>query len=146
MRGDVIDNLLRKCPIYRGTFASDEVYKFALSRWPALAVFNNKPRAHEGEHWTVVYIDERGRGGEYFDSYGLRPPTSIERFLNERCQDWDFNGERIQSLVSNYCGLYCVMYCWYKCRGKTINEMLNVFTTDTMLNDYIVQRFIKSLS
>lgn len=144
MRGDVIDKLLQKCPFYIGTFASDELNKIMHSRLPMLAVFNNRPRKHKGEHWTVLYISRHGRG-EFFDSFGFKPSSAIERFLNEHCAQWNYNDKRIQSFVSKSCGLFCVMYTWYKCKGKTLAELLSVFSSDTMLNDYIVRKFIKSL-
>src|ERR1043165_1393347 len=142
MRGDYIDKRLRKCKIYRGTFAADELYKLERCRRPCLAVLNAPARKYPGEHWTVIYLDDR-ENGEYFDSYGLVPSKAVMRFLNKNCIQWKYNAMRIQSTISTFCGLYCIAYCVFKCKGKNMKEFLNTFTTDTMLNDYIVKRFLR---
>ena len=38
-----------------------------------MLVCNTDPAHRAGEHWVVMYVDDEGKFGEYFDSLG-RPP------------------------------------------------------------------------
>src|ERR1043165_4927568 len=95
--------------------------------------------------WRALdsYLFRRQRYGEYFDSYGLMPRNTVKRLLNKNCITWKYSSMRIQSSVSVFCGLYCIAYCMFNCKGQSMKELLNMFTTDTMLNDYIVKRFLR---
>lgn len=133
--------LKRKCKIFRGTLAADELRQINV-RQRGVYIVNTDPRAKPGEHWVVIYSDSRGRG-EYFDSYGREPTDSIIRFMNASFREWTFNNKQLQSVLSTLCGKYCIMYCLYKCNGKSMNDMMKLFSNDTALNDYVVSRYVK---
>ena len=130
--------LKRNCPIYRGTFASDEL-PTNISR-PCVIVVNTDPASRPGRHWICMYFDTDGHG-EFFDSFGMRPKRVFERYLNEKCIAWTFNLKQMQSLISRFCGHYCIWYCMLKSRNVSLNELVRTLTTDTGLNDYLVHRF-----
>jgi len=46
------------------------VYADRLPNEPRLLVCNTDPSHRLGEHWVVIYVDDEGRYGEYFDSFG----------------------------------------------------------------------------
>ena len=50
---------------------------------PRLLVCNTDPSDKPGQHWVCIHVED-GRG-EYFDSFGRRPTTLFERYLNRHC-------------------------------------------------------------
>jgi hypothetical protein len=48
----------------------------------------------------------------------------------------------LQSLVSHVCGHYCIFYCIHRSRNKNINAIINLLTSDTGLNDYLVHNYV----
>ena len=66
---------------FRGVFASDELPICALTS--SLYVCNTDPSTKGGEHWIVIYFDEKRRA-EYFDSFGMHPTVSeFEEFMTK---------------------------------------------------------------
>ena len=142
MRGDEIDRLLRSCKVYRGTYAADELHYIARHKRPLLAVINTHDRKSPGEHWTVIYLRNYNYG-EYFDSYGKKPSIRVQTFLNDNCLKWTYNAQCLQSELSISCGYFCLVYCIFKCSGKRMKDMLKIFSTDTLHNEYILKRFLQ---
>lgn len=136
-----IENLLRKrCGrIFLGVFAIDRLPQRLPPRRPLLLVCNTDPHDEPGEHWITLFIDNHG---EYFDSFGREPPHIFKSYLDKYCTDWIRNDRPLQSVLSSFCGHYCVFYCLYKCLNFDILTIVNIFSNDTALNDYIVHRFV----
>jgi hypothetical protein len=122
--------------IFQGIYSID-----TLPETPRLLVCNTDPSHKPGQHWVALYVDSRRRG-EYFDSFGRRPPGIIEDYMNRHCVDWLFNVRQLKSAVSNYCGFYCCFYCVLRCRGVDLTRIVNSFTDDTGFNDSIVRNFV----
>ena len=47
---------------------------------PHLLVCNTDPSDKPGQHWVCIHVEDGH--GEYFDSFGRRPTTLFERYLN----------------------------------------------------------------
>jgi hypothetical protein len=122
--------------IFQGVFSAD-----TLPDKPRLLVCNTDPSSKPGSHWIVIFIDLKGRG-EYFDSFGRKPTTLFENYLNKNCTRWIFNTRQLQSIVSSYCGFYCCFYCMLRCRGFDLTRIVKIFTRDTGFNDSIVRGFV----
>jgi hypothetical protein len=139
MESTVIDQVLKKkCVVYRGIYASDELPTTMCL--PSVIVVNTDPASRPGQHWICMYFGEDGHG-EYFDSFGVRPPNTFERYLNKHCTAWTFNNKRMQSIVSKFCGHYCIWFCMMKNRKVTLYELERTMTEDTGLNDFLIHRF-----
>lgn len=121
---------------FQGVFSVD-----TLPEKPRLLVCNTDPATWPGEHWVAIFADSKRRG-EYFDSFGRKPPAVLERYMNEHCIDWVYNARQLQSVVSSYCGFYCCFYCMFRCRGFDLTRIVNLFTRDTGFNDSIVRGFV----
>src|SRR6267154_1783407 len=103
MDSAVIDRVLKKrCTIYRGVYACDELPDTVLR--PFTIVVNTDPADRPGQHWIYIYFDEVGHG-EYFDSFGLRPKSVFERYIDKHCIAWTFSKKQMQSLVSRFCDI-----------------------------------------
>src|ERR1700759_1919208 len=110
MNSDVIDKVLRKnCGIYRGVSACDKLPDVVVR--PSVIVATTDPASRPGRHWICVYFDGDGHG-EYFDSFGMRPPLVFERYFDRHCFPWSFSNRQRQSLVSRFLRtlLYMVLY------------------------------------
>jgi hypothetical protein len=62
--------------VFQGVYSID-----TLPETPRLLVCNTDPSYKPGQHWVALYVDSRRRG-EYFDSFGRKPPAIIEHYMN----------------------------------------------------------------
>lgn len=75
-------------------------------------VYNLDPHYKSGSHWVANYIDITGHTCYYFDSYGMKPPAQIEKFmkwlvLQDPSMKLQSNGRRLQ-YSNTECGMYCI--------------------------------------
>jgi len=78
------------------------------------AVFNLDPSYKGGSHWVALFINITKKEVNYFDSYGIKPPEQIARFMrNLTLQDkklkLQFNSRRFQFKDSE-CGMYSMIF------------------------------------
>lgn len=128
-------------PVFGGVFASDELPEY-IQPGKRLYVANTD-RAHQpGQHWVAFYFDSDG-GCCYFDSYGHYPLLDcFIAFMERNSKHWRFNYKRIQHAKSTLCGHYCVFFGIHVCRGKTMEQIAEMFDVDTNFNDIMVADFI----
>lgn len=124
-----------------GIFASNKLPRVLPMRRPLLLVCNTDPDTRPGEHWVVIYLGKDGYG-EYFDSFGNPPMDIFRKYLDRHCTRWTRNFEQLQSALSAFCGHYCVFYCLFKILSYSLNSIVNCFSHDTALNDYMVHKFV----
>lgn len=78
------------------------------------AVFNMDPHFKDGSHWIALAVDLERNCVCYFDSYGMRPPVQVQRYmryltLQEPKLTLQRNGRRFQFSHSE-CGTYCIYF------------------------------------
>lgn len=110
--------------------------------YPQALVFNTDPCTEPGEHWVAVYLTPDGQG-EYFDSYGVPPTGRVKRFLGQRTWNVIYNGVQLQGLLSSTCGHYCLFYLLHRCRNYSMEDIVNMFSSDMNENDKHVRDFIE---
>ncbi len=66
----------------------------------------------------------------------------LENYLFKYNSTINYNKYALQSLYSNYCGLYCVLFIIFKCKRKSFYNFLDIFKTDTLINDYEIKKLI----
>lgn len=136
MNSDEIERFLNsRLEYFDGVFSID-----TLPDAPRLLVSNTDPANLPGRHWVAVYVDNGH--GEFFDSFGRRPSAAFERYLNSHCLSWIFNDRQLQSVISKFCGHYCIYYCMLRSMGFDMRKIVRSFSSDTGLNDALVNRFI----
>ena len=143
MNTSQIFNLLaRRC---RGTllgiFPADMLPQNLPARRPLLLVCNTDPSHKRGEHWIVIYFDVSGTG-EYFDSFGMETKPIFHHYLTRHSVSYIRNREQLQSSISRFCGHYCVFYCLFKRLNYSMKDIVNCFSNDTSLNDFIAHKFV----
>jgi hypothetical protein len=141
MNSTKINRLLKKrCGnIYLGVFPIDKLPHKLPPRRPLLLVCNTDPHDKPGDHWVVLYIDIIG---EYFDSFAQYVPRTFQLYLDKYCNTVTVNNKILQSVMSAYCGHFCIFYCLMKTLSYSMSDIVDAFTSDTALNDYIVHQFV----
>jgi len=76
--------------------------------------FNLDPHYKNGSHWMAAYINIPNKKFYYFDSYGLRPPKQIYKYMQwmtiqEPNMELGWNGKRCQRKQSE-CGTFCIYF------------------------------------
>jgi len=90
MNTQQIDSIVRRyVRRFHGVFSAD-----CLPDNSRLLVCNTDPAHRPGEHWVVMYVDDEGRFGEYFDSLGRPPPVAFRRYLDRHCRYWSYNNRQ----------------------------------------------------
>lgn len=126
-----------------GVFPADKI----VERWhkPCAFVFNLDNSTQPGSHWVSIYVTKNS-DGFYFDSYGLLPtvPNHI-RVLRKNCRQLRYNTVQLQSESSKVCGQFCIMFLFFMCRGGTLFEFQNIFSSNLKNNDRIAYTFVDKI-
>jgi len=77
-------------------------------------IYNLDPSDKEGSHWIASFTDIPAHKTYYFDSYGMRPPKQVARFmrsltLQDPSMKLEYNARRFQFKESE-CGMYCLYF------------------------------------
>ena len=79
-------------------------------------VFNLDNHLGKGTHWVALVIDTdvKKPGVFYFDSYGMKPPKQVRRFMEDLAYEepraiFGYSGRRFQYSNSE-CGMYSIMF------------------------------------
>lgn len=77
-------------------------------------VYNLDPSNKGGSHWIASFTDIPAHKTYYFDSYGMKPPPQIARFmrsltLQDPTMRLKFNARRFQ-YGDTECGMYCLYF------------------------------------
>ena len=77
-------------------------------------IYNLDPHYKGGSHWVATFINKREKTCNYFDSYGMRPPKQIYRFMQWLAIQMPdiqlgWNGRKFQFSDSE-CGMYSMYF------------------------------------
>ena len=114
-----------------------------ITKHPACFVANLDSSSGPGTHWVVFYLPAPGQL-EFFDSYGNTPAYYVGPISNfqSKFNYMNYNPLRLQSNSTAVCGQYCVYYLYFRCRGKTLMNILSSFVTKNICNDKLVYHFV----
>jgi hypothetical protein len=90
------------------------------------AIFNLDPHFKDGSHWVACFVDLNKEKVYYFDSYGIKPPEQIAKFmrsltLQDPNLELEFNGRRFQFQGSE-CGMYSLYFIISMLEGANFKE------------------------
>ena len=77
--------------------------------------------------------------------FGRRPCQPFCSFMDRHCINWTYNDRQLQNILSTVCGAYCVFFAIYKSYGHDMHRIVCAFTDNTMINDRLVDRFVRKL-
>ncbi len=89
-------------------------------------VYNLDPHFKSGSHWVANYIDIPGHACYYFDSYGIKPPEQVERFMKwlttqDPKMKLEYNARKLQT-KNTECGVYCIYFIARMLLGDKFKE------------------------
>lgn len=101
-----------------------------------------------GTHWTAFYVE--GSSKVYFDSFGVIPPLSVQRFLRNK---YVYSTKHIQNIQSEICGYYVLYFIWFmwnhRNRIKDVRKrfcaFLRLFSSDPTKNKTLLAKYIDPL-
>ena len=65
--------------------------------------------------------------------------------MDRHCINWTYNDRQLQNILSTVCGAYCVFFAIYKSYGHDMHRIVCAFTDNTIINDRLVDRFVRKL-
>ena len=113
---------------------------------PSVFIVNTDPIKLPGTHWTCFYFPTEGPD-EFFDSAGRHPcfyRTNFMKFLEKNTNAFIINNKAIQGLYHPTCGHFCLFYAFHRCRGMSLEYIVDQFSTNKITNDIDVIHFVKS--
>jgi hypothetical protein len=102
-------------------------------------IFNLDPHYKNGSHWIACFIDVVKNECYYFDSYGMKPPKQIYKFmqwltLQEPTMKLGWNGRRFQRSDSE-CGMYCMYFLDRMIAGESFLKFCRRAPPDSFMLD-----------
>lgn len=99
-------------------------------------IFNTDPHDKPGTHWIGVFIDNKKKTLDYFDSLGKLPNKHIASFLKYfKKYQFTFNQKEHQKGGSN-CGVYSCYFIIQRLKGKSFEDITKKLIPDKMMTDY----------
>lgn len=99
-------------------------------------VFNIDPHDKPGKHWLSIFIDNKNKTVDYFDSLGHVPTKNISSFLKHfKTYKLNINYKAYQKGGSQ-CGIYAIHFLIERLRGETFKEIKNSGISDTKMKRY----------
>lgn len=100
-------------------------------------VFNLDPHYKSGSHWVASFIDIPKKQYYYFDSYGMRPPNQVYKFMQWlTIQEPDLvlkmNAKRFQKKESE-CGMFCLYFIIRMLEGESFEDFCRRNPSDELM-------------
>ena len=111
---------------------------------PYIFILNTDSENGAGEHWCVAYLEKVGGKCEFFDPYGIPPWFyGFDRLLKKYSSGLVYSQKCVQCLTSRACSHHCLLYSFYRCRGYSMNEILNLYSDyDMHYNEKFAEKFV----
>jgi hypothetical protein len=88
-------------------------------------IVNLENSNEDGSHWVALYNDKKEDFTEYFDSYGLKCPTEVIKFVKQNFRKpIYYNDTQLQKDTSKRCGYFCQYYIRSRASGKEPYDVL----------------------
>jgi hypothetical protein len=99
-------------------------------------IFNTDPHNKPGVHWVSVFIDNRNKIVDYFDSLGNNPNKNICSFL-KHFKNYHFNFNKVKHQKAGaQCGVYACFFLNQRLKGITMADINKQIISDKMMIAY----------
>ena len=105
-------------PSFRGVLLLDTLPKKPNKKECGIVNFDKSDGS--GMHWVAWY--KNGKNKIYFDSYGVRPPNKIIRYLGKPIR---YNTDQVQPAGEVFCGHLCLYVLKELSAGHEFQKVLN---------------------
>ena len=109
-----------KIPCFRGVFLLDTLQKKLNKKECGIVNFDKSSGL--GTHWVAWY--KNGKTKIYFDSYGVQPPTEVNKYLGKPIY---YNTDQVQPVGEVFCGHLCLYVLKELSMGYKFQNVLNKF-------------------
>ena len=127
-------------PCFGGIFSRDTLKDITIK--PKLIIVNTDPSYKPGKHWVLFYFN--GDNVEFFDSLGKDLKSygyEFVRFANRFAHTVNYAKVRTQPKNSILCGHYCLFYAYFRCKGKTMNSIIQKMIKIKSIKDSVKKIF-----
>jgi len=111
-------------------------------------IINTDVSSGKGKHWVSIYFPLHSLP-EFFDSLGKCPSTysqlMLDFLIENNSKGFIYNYSRLQNFHSSTCGLYCIYFLYYRIKGRTFEEILQIFSNNLQQNDMEVIKFYENI-
>ena len=102
-------------------------------------IYNLDPHTKGGSHWIASFIDVNKKEFYYFDSYGMKPPKQVDKFMQwltiqEPALKLFVNGRRFQRDNSE-CGMFSMYFIICMLEGESFKHFCRRAPNDKNLSD-----------
>ena len=104
------------------------------------------PHIGPGTHW--VCYRNIGRFCEYFDSFGLKMPSDVNRYMTTSENKPVYSTDEIQERDSVLCGYWCLYYLLERQKGRSILDTIHnckFDISDTSVNHRFIINYFKNI-
>ena len=100
-------------------------------------IYNLDPSNKGGSHWIASFTDIPAHRTYYFDSYGMKPPAQIARFMRSlTLQDpkmkLEYNSRRFQ-FGDSECGMYSIYFLISMLEGDSFKQFCRRAPNDSVM-------------
>lgn len=147
-RDDLIGKIIRNSSLeimsaFDGVYSIDELPE-AVHQRPFFMIVNTHSHNLPGEHWKVVFIDEK-KNGEVFDPLALPTSTLLSRWMNRFTRKWLVNDLTVQHPLSSTCGAHVLFYIFNRLQLRGMEDFLKHYSLSFSLNERIIHSFYSLL-
>lgn len=102
-------------------------------------VFNEDPHYKSGSHWIALFIDIDNREMQYYNSFGIKPPDQVKRWLKKINEQespmftFVYNNKQHQ-YGNNECGVYCLHFLILRLLGVPFKTIVDTIILDQQMN------------
>ncbi len=122
---------------YGGCFSKDELKGKIQNKF---YIVNMQNHTGGGSHWVLIF-NCNPKVCLYIDSFGVVPPVEIERFMSTQRKPWQYSTLELQNIQSILCGYYCCFLANMLLQGKSLKQIADMFSTDTLQNDELIMSY-----
>lgn len=139
--GEIQDHL-RDLSGFLGVFPSDTIPPLKLRVKPQCLIINLDPAHKPGSHWVAacLYLEKSRKTLEFFDSYGLKPPSTSIGDWKVIHNPWMFQAPR-----TKVCGHYCIYFVRHRLKGVSFKTIITQLRRQKS-PDRSVLRYVTSLT
>ena len=125
---------------FDGIYSSDTLKD--VKEKPELIICNTDPSHKPGKHWLLFFFD--GDEVDFYDSLG-KDLTSygveFVNFANKYAKSINQCQVRTQPPRSSLCGQYCLYYAYLRCKGNTMEYIVNTMPSTLKVLSFICKHF-----
>ena len=126
--------------IFDGVFPVDKLSH--IKRKPELIICNTDPSYKSGQHWLLFFfhndvVDYYDSLGEDIGFYG----KDFINFIKKFAKSIQSTTYRSQPRNTSLCGHYCLYFAYYRCKGFSMNEIMNLLKNVNDIEKVVVDLY-----